>query len=350
MTWRVFVARSIPENGTSMLQDAGFKVDVNEEERVLSKEELIDSVRDQDALLSLLTDKVDSDVLLSNPDLKIVSNYAVGFDNIDVQTATKHRIVVTNTPGVLTEAVAEHTLALMLTAARRIVEADQFTRAGKYKGWGPKLFLGQPIAGRTLGLVGLGRIGIAVAQRAVKGMGMKVIYYDLYENKEFEKEYDASRVELDTLLAEADVISLHVPLSDQTLHLISRRELRAMKSSAILINTARGPIVDEAALVEALQEKRIFAAALDVFECEPAISCDSEAEVQLKDLDNVILTSHIASATTVARAKMAEMAAQSIIDLANGKTPENILNKEVLGQQHLPEQPPETSHAKTPPS
>ena len=350
MTWRVFVARSIPENGTSMLQDAGFKVDVNEEERVLSKEELIDSLRDQDALLSLLTDKVDSDVLLSNPDLKIVSNYAVGFDNIDVQTATKHRIVVTNTPGVLTEAVAEHTLALMLTAARRIVEADQFTRAEKYKGWGPKLFLGQPIAGRTLGLVGLGRIGIAVAQRAVKGMGMKVIYYDLYENKEFEKEYDASRVELDTLLAEADVISLHVPLSDQTLHLISRRELRAMKSSAILINTARGPIVDEAALVEALQEKRIFAAALDVFECEPAISCDSEAEVQLKDLDNVILTSHIASATTVARAKMAEMAAQSIIDLANGKTPENILNKEVLGQQHLPEQPPETSHSKTPPS
>ncbi len=330
MTWRVFVARSIPENGTSMLQDAGFKVDVNEEERVLSKEELIDRVKGRDALLSLLTDNVDEDVLSSNPDLKIVSNYAVGFDNIDVQTATKHRIAVTNTPGVLTEAVAEHTLALMLTAARRIVEADQFARAGTYKAWAPKLFLGQPIEGRTLGLVGLGRIGIAVAQRAVKGMGMKVIYYDLYENKEFEKEYDASRVELDTLLAEADVISLHVPLSDQTLHLISRRELRAMKSSAILINTARGPIVDEAALVEALQEKSIFAAALDVFECEPAISCDSEAEVQLKDLDNVILTPHIASATTVARAKMAEMAAQSIIDLAHGKTPENILNKEVL--------------------
>ncbi len=330
MTWRVFVARSIPENGTSMLQDAGFKVDVNEEERVLSKEELIDSVRGKDALLSLLTDNVDEDVLSSNPDLKIVSNYAVGFDNIDVQTATRHRIVVTNTPGVLTEAVAEHTLALMLTAARRIVEADQFARAGTYKAWAPKLFLGQPIEGRTLGLVGLGRIGIAVAQRAVKGMGMKVIYYDLYENKEFEKEYDASRVKLDTLLREADVISLHVPLTDQTFHLISKRELRAMKSSAILINTARGPIVDEAALVEALQEKSIFAAALDVFECEPAISCDSEAEVQLKDLDNVILTPHIASATTVARAKMAEMAAQSIIDLANGKTPENILNKEVL--------------------
>ena len=330
MTWRVFVARSIPENGPSMLQEAGFKVDVNQGERVLSKEELIDSLRGKDALLSLLTDEVDSDVLLSSPDLKIVSNYAVGFDNIDVPTATKHGIAVTNTPGVLTEAVAEHTLALMLTAARRIAEADQFTRAGGYKAWGPKLFLGQPIAGRTLGLVGLGRIGIAVARRAVKGMGMKVIYYSRNDNKEFEKEYKARRVELDTLLKEADVISLHVPLSDQTFHLISTEEFRTMKSSAILINTARGPIVDEAALVEALQEKRIFSAALDVFECEPAISCHSEAEVQLKDLENVILTPHIASATTVARAKMAEIAAQSIIDLANGKTPENILNKEVL--------------------
>jgi D-3-phosphoglycerate dehydrogenase len=330
MTWDVLVARSISEEGISLLREAGFKVDVNEEDRPLSKEELLERVQDKDALLSLLTDRVDDHLLSSNPDLKIVANYAVGYDNIDVQAATRHRIVVTHTPGVLTEAVAEHTLALMMAAARRIVEADTFTRSGKFEVWGPQLFLGQPIAGKTLGIVGLGRIGRAVARRAVNGLGMKVIYSHPRAHKEFDEECNARRVELDALLNEADVVSLHVPFNDQTLHLIGKSELLAMKSSAILINTARGPIVEEAALVEALQEKRIFAAALDVFECEPAISCDSEAEVQLKDLDNVILTPHIASATMATRAKMARMAAQSIIDLAQGETPENVLNRDVL--------------------
>lgn len=331
MTWQVLVARDIPEEGIAILREAGFEVDVNEEDRPLSREELIRRVKGKDALLSLLTDQVDDELLSSNPDLKIVANYAVGYDNIDVPAATRHGVVVTNTPDVLTEAVAEHALALMMAAARRIVEADAFTRSGRFKIWGPKLFLGQSIAGKTLGIIGLGRIGKAVARKAVSGLGMKVIYSHPRTDEEFDRECDARRVELQTLLSEADVVSLHVPFTDQTLHLIGEKELLAMKPSAILINTARGPIVEEVALVEVLHQRKIFAAALDVFECEPAISCDSEAEIQLKDLDNVILTPHIASATTATRARMARMAAQSIVELAQGKTPENILNREALG-------------------
>ena len=329
MTFKVFVARKIPESGIKILKKAGFKVEINNDEnKVLSKKELIRKIKGKDALLSLLTDKVDKDVLNSKG-LKIVANYAVGFDNVDVKTATNKGILVTNTPGVLTEAVAEHTFSLLVSSARRIVEADKYTRQGKYKAWGPFLFLGQDLGGKTLGIAGLGRIGSSVARRAVKGMGMKVIYTERKKNPQFDKEYGAKQVDLKTLLKNSDFISLHVPLLPTTKHLISTKEFKLMKKNAILINTSRGPVVDEKALVNALKTKRIFGAALDVFECEPSISCDNKAKTKLKDLPNVILTPHIASATLETRSKMADLAAQSIVDFAKGKKPQNVVNKEV---------------------
>ncbi len=328
--FKVFVARKIPEIGISLLNQQGIEVEINEDgNRILSKSELIEKIQGKDALLSLFTDKIDKGVIKSNQNLKIISNYAVGFDNIDVESATKNGIIITNTPDVLNDAVAEHTLALMIAAARRIVEANRFTREGKYKGWEPSLFLGMGLKGKTLGIIGLGRIGLAVAERAIKGLGMKVIHYSQSQNTKFEQQYQAKFVDLETLLKESDFISLHVPLTKETRHLISTEQFEMMKATAILINNARGPIVDEEALIDALVNKKIFAAALDVFECEPDITCD-DCRVQLKDLDNVILTPHIASATMETRNKMAEIAAQNIIDFSRGKIPKHVVNKEII--------------------
>lgn len=329
--FKVFIARKIPEIGTEMLKKAGFDVDVNEdEEKVLTKLELIEKVKNKDALLSLLTDEVDEEVLSSAENLKIVSNYAVGLDNVNIDAATRRGILVSNTPGVLTQSVAEHTFALMIGAARRIVEADKYTRQGKYRAWGPLLFLGADLNGKTLGIIGLGRIGKAVSKMAVRGFDMKVLYYDKFKDEAFEKEYNAEDTDLETLLTEADFITIHVPLLPSTIHLISFNEFKLMKKGAILVNTARGPIIDEKALIDALENKRIAGAALDVFECEPEISCDDKSPHQLKNLDNLILTPHIASASIETRGKMAELAAQSIIDLAGGKTPQNVVNTEAL--------------------
>lgn len=329
--FKVFVARKIPEVGIEMLKKAGLDVEVNEDaEKVLTKQELIEKVKNKDALLSLLTDKVDEEVLSSSENLKIVANYAVGFDNIDIDAATQRGILVSNTPGVLTQTVAEHTFALMIAAARRVVEADKYTRQGKYRAWGPLLFLGPDLNGKTLGIIGLGRIGKTVSKIAVRGFDMKVLYYDKFRDDAFEKEYNAVNTDLETLLKEADFITIHVPLLPSTRHLISFNEFNLMKKSAILVNTARGAIIDEKALIDALENKRITGAALDVFECEPEISCDYKSPHQLKSLDNLILTPHIASASIETRGKMAELAAQSIIDLAGGKAPQNVINKEAL--------------------
>jgi glyoxylate reductase len=329
--FRVFVTRLIPEAGITLLKNAGFHVEVNEEpDRVIPKQELIERVKDKEALLSLLTDRIDEEVIGAAPKLKVVANYAVGFDNIDIQAATKRGIVVTNTPEVLTETVAEHTIALMISISRRIVESDKFTRAGRYKGWDPLLFLGQDLKGKTLGIIGLGRIGKAVAQRAVKGMDMRVIYHKRRRDEAFEKEFNAKMVDFETLLKESDFISIHVPLTPDTKYLISFEEFDLMKETAYLINTARGPIVEEKALVEALDRGRIAGAALDVFECEPEITCNRDASPQLKDFDNVILTPHTASATIGTRSRMAEIAAQSIVDLAEGKIPGNVVNRDVI--------------------
>jgi len=320
---RVFVTRPIPEIGIKLLKDKGYEVVVNTaaEDRAATKEEMVEGVKGVDAMLSVLTEKVTDDVMEAGaPTLKIIANYAVGFDNVDIEAAKKRNIMVTNTPGVLTNTVAEHTFALMLAIAHRIGEADRFSRADKYKAWGPQLLLGTDLSGKTLGVVGLGRIGSRVAYHAVKGFDMKVVYTDPKPNPEFEKEYGAKFIEkLDDLLAQSDFVSIHVPLLPSTLHLINEKNLGQMKPSAYLVNTSRGPIIDEKALAIALREKWIRGAALDVFEFEPAIT------PALKELDNVILTPHIASATDETRNAMAEIAAKNIIEALEGRTPPNLI-------------------------
>jgi D-3-phosphoglycerate dehydrogenase len=318
MSKKVFVCRPIPEDGISMLRKRGFDVEVNPEDRVLSKEELKEKIAGCDAVLALLSDKIDGEVLdAAGKQLKIVANYAVGYDNIDVKAAAERKVFVSNTPGVLTEAVAEHTFALLLAVAKRIVEADSFTRAGKFKRWEPLGFLGPQIWGKTIGIVGLGRIGSFVAQIARGGFNMEILYYDVKKNEEFEMRFSAEYHEIPTLLKNSDFVTLHVPLMPETHHLIGAKELGQMKKTAILINTSRGPVVDERALVEALKAKKIVGAGIDVYEREPQLTPG------LADLPNVVMTPHTASATYEARSAMSRIAAENIIAVLEGKQPPN---------------------------
>ena len=316
---KVFVTRKIPEAGLKLLRKK-HTVKVYPKDKVISRAELIKGVKWCDALLCLLTDKIDAQVMDANKKLKIIANYAVGYDNIDAKAAAKRKIPVTNTPGVLTDAVAEHTFALMMSIAKRIPESDKFSRAGKYKGWEPLLLLGSQIRGKTLGIVGLGRIGFAVAEIAVKGMGMKVIYNDIRKNPQFEKQFKAKYVSKEQLLKTADFISLHVPLLKATYHLIGAKEFKMMKKTAYLINTSRGPVIDEKSLVRALKQKQIAGAAMDVFEFEPKLAPG------LAKLDNVVLTPHTATATIETRNAMAELAAKNILAALAGKKPPNKVN------------------------
>ncbi len=317
---KVFITREIPEPALSLLKEKGFNVSVNPHDRVLTKEEILEGAKGCEGLLPLLTDKIDAEVMDGiGAQLKVIANYAVGFDNINVEEARKRGIAVTNTPGVLTEAVAEHAFALLMAIARRVPESDAFTRAGKYIGWAPMLLLGSEVHGKTLGIVGLGRIGSALAKKAVKGFDMKVLYQDVKPSEDFEKEFGAEYRALPELLQRADFVSIHVPLLETTRHLIGEKELRTMLKSAYLINTSRGPIVDEKALVRALKEGWIRGAALDVFENEPALADG------LADLPNVVLTPHTASATFEARSAMARLAAENIIAALEGRTPPNLV-------------------------
>lgn len=319
---KVYVTRKIPDKGVKKLEEKGYEVDINPEDRVLSKEELIDAleVKPYDAVLCLLTDTIDDDVFGAAPKARIFANYAVGYNNIDVKAAEANEKMVSNTPGVLTETVAEHTFALLLAIAHRVSEADKFTKAGKYDGWSPTLLLGTDVSHKTIGIVGLGRIGARVAHHAFKGFGMKILYYDINRNKDFEKECDAEyRGSVEDVLRDADFVSVHVPLLDSTRHLISKERLEMMKPGAYLINTSRGPVVDEKALVEHLKANKIKGAALDVFEEEPKLA------EGLAELDNVILTPHIASGTEETRSKMSEMAADNIIAALEGETPPNLV-------------------------
>lgn len=323
---RVLVTGMIPEPAIDLLKK-NCDVEVNTEGRVLSKEELISRVKGKDAVLCLLTDTIDDEVFqVSFPKCRIFANYAVGYNNIDVEAATRRKIVITNTPGVLTDATADLAWALLFSVARRVVEADRFTRDGKFRGWLPDLFLGMEITGKTLGVVGAGRIGSNFARKA-KCFSMRILYYDKKRNYQLEQDTRALFVDLETLLKESDFISLHVPLLPETRHLIGERELALMKKTAILINTSRGPVVDEKALANALKEKKIWGAGLDVYENEPVI------EPELISLDNVVLLPHIASATFETRTKMGIMAAENILAFFRGEIPPNIVNPEVFTEK-----------------
>lgn len=316
----IFVTRQIPEAGIALLRDAGHTVEVSEKDGVLAREELLEALRAHpyDAVLCLLTDTIDAEVFEAVPSAKIFANYAVGFNNIDIDEAKKRAVVVTNTPGVLTDTVAEHTVALMLSVTSRIAEGDRFMRAGKYDGWAPMMLLGTDLKGKTLGLLGAGRIGSRVAEICGKGLGMEIIYYDIKQSPEFEEATGAHfRASVEEVLKEADVVTVHVPLLDATHHLINAERIQLMKAGAYLINTSRGPIVDEAALVAALTNKTIKGAGLDVFENEPALA------VGLAECENAVITPHIASASEETRAAMAVIAAQSIIDHLSGVEPKN---------------------------
>jgi glyoxylate reductase len=327
MGYKVLVTRILPGKALDILGRECSYLEVNREERPMSKEEIMGRIRDMDGLLCLLTDRIDSEIMDSAPNLKIISNYAVGYDNIDVNAATERGIMVTNTPGVLTETTADLTWALIMAIARRIVEADRFTREGKFRGWSPTLFLGQDVYGKTIGIIGLGRIGFAVARRAL-GFDMRILYYDLSRvDERIEKAVKAQFVTLEELLRQSDFVTIHVPLTQETRHLIGERELGLMKPTAYLINAARGPIVDEAALYRALKERRIAGAALDVYEEEPKIYPG------LAELDNVVLVPHIGSASVETRGRMAEMAVENLLAGLSGKVPPNLVNPEVLGRR-----------------
>jgi glyoxylate reductase len=320
---KVFVSRMIPKEGLDIVL-AACDAEVNVEDKHLSKAELIERLRDKDGLLCLLTDEVDDAVLAASPRLKVVANVAVGFNNIDVQAASRRKIMVTNTPGVLDNTTADFTWCLLLASARRLVEADRYTRAGKYTGWGIMLLCGEDVYGKTLGICGLGRIGRGVARRA-RGFDMKILYTDVMRAPvEVERELRAQFVDKETLFREADFITLHVPLVPETHHYVSEKELRLMKRTAHLINASRGPVVDEAALVRALRERWIAGAGLDVYEHEPQLTPG------LAELDNVTLAPHIASASVETRTKMAVMAATSLVEALQGRRPPNLVNPEVL--------------------
>ncbi|RKD29140.1 2-hydroxyacid dehydrogenase [Thermohalobacter berrensis] len=309
---KVYITRKIPNIGIELLKKH-FHVEINPEDRPLTKEEIMEKVVDKDAVLTQLTDVIDDEVLeKAQKKTKIFANYAVGFNNIDIDAATKRGIQITNTPDVLTDTTAELAWALLFSVARRVVEGHKYIKEGKWQVFSPNLLLGQDIYGKTLGVIGAGRIGKAFAKKSL-GFDMKILYHNRKRDEEFEKELNAKWVDKDTILKEADFISIHVPLTKETRYMIGERELKLMKRNAILINTARGPVVDEKALVKALKEGEIWGAGLDVFENEP------EVEEELLELDNVVLTPHIGSASKETREKMAKLAAENIIAVLSGK-------------------------------
>jgi len=321
---KVYVTREMPERGLRIIKER-FEAEVWPDYAPPPKKTIIEKAVKVDALATLLSDKIDAEVFDAAPNLKIVAQMAVGFDNIDVTEATKRGIYVTNTPGVLTETTADFAWALLMAIARRVVEANKYVRTGKWKvGWHPMMMQGRDIYGATIGIVGLGRIGCAIAKRA-KGFDMQVLYYDIIRRPDFEKEYNIQFTQLDTLFQKADFVTINTPLTKETYHLVDEKKLKLMKKTAYLINNARGPIVDEKALYKALKEGWIAGAALDVFEQEP-----TPVENPLLKLDNVVVAPHISSSSYETRSRMAEMVAENLVAFFEGKIPPNLVNPDVV--------------------
>ena len=320
---KVLVTGNLPDDVAAPLNEQ-FEVSLHGQDKPMAPDAILAGVNAADGLLCMITDTVDAELLDSAPNLKMVANFGVGYNNIDVAAATDRGIMVTNTPGVLTDATADLAMALILAVGRRVVEGDQHTRKGAFKFWAPYYFLGHEISGKTLGIVGMGRIGEAVARRA-KGFDMPLLYHN--RNRlpvDREQVLGVRYVDLQTLLQQSDFVSLHVPLTSETQHMIGPQELEAMKPSAFLINSSRGPVVDEGALLTALHEKKIGGAGLDVYENEPVLTPG------LGLLDNVVLLPHMGSATEETRRRMGAMAVENMVAGLKGKTPPNIVNPEVL--------------------
>lgn len=317
---RIYITRQLPDPVFKRLDEVGYDYEVYPEDQVIPREVLLREVEGRDGILCILTDTIDAEVFEHASQAKIFANYAVGYNNIDVPEATKRGIAITNTPGVLTETTADLAWALILSTARRVVEADNYLRTGEWSGWGPMQLLGQEVTGATLGIVGMGRIGLAVAKRAA-AFDMKVLYYNRNRSAEADQiEPKPEYVELDELLKRSDFVSVHAPLMQETTHLISERELKLMQPHAILINTARGPIVDEAALAKALKERWIWGAGIDVYEEEPKV------HPELINLPNAVLLPHLGSATHGTRTRMGLKAVENLIAFFEGKRPPNLVN------------------------
>lgn len=316
----VYITSPIPQVGINLLRQKGIRVEINNTGKSLTHDQLKEVFGRVDAVLILMTDKIDVEIIrAASPKLKIIANYAVGYDNIDVLEAKRRGIVVTNTPGVASESVAEHTFMLIFACAKKLLEADKFVRLGKYQRWDPMVFLSSQIWGKTIGIIGLGKIGTFVGQIAYGGLRMKILYFDITRSEDFEILTEARFVPVDQLLREADIITIHCPLTEKTRHLIGKAEFELMKRSAILVNTARGAIIEENALIDALKNKTIAAAGLDVFEFEPQIS------EELVRLPNAVLTPHIASATIETREAMSRICAENIITVFEGKEPYGLI-------------------------
>jgi glyoxylate reductase len=317
MAEKVLVTREIPDAGLSVLE--GFDVTVLSESPPVW-EELLEAVSGAAGILATVTEKIDAELMdAAGDNLKVVANMAVGYDNVDLEAANERGVVVTNTPEVLNETTADTAFMLMLAAARRLGEAERLLRSGGWDAWGPKQLTGPDVWGKTLGIVGFGRIGQALARRA-KGFDIDLAYHDQYRNEDAERELGARYVELEELLRTSDFVSIHTPLTSETTHLIGAEELTNMKSEAVLVNTSRGPVVDEAALAGALAERRIFAAGLDVYEEEP------EVHPKLLELENVVLAPHIGSASIETRDKMAALAAENLAAVLRGEQPKTPVN------------------------